>query len=170
MTASRLNGPTLARMVQCRASGLTAPVLRIEDNGATYVVEVDGEERRWGRNGVRTIAATHAPRGIAKASTRDQDVARMVADGFDRKAVARELGLTPWHVTAALKRAREAEYDARCVKALAGRRGFVALRTAAEALVVAALAAFVAWVITADVFEECVTPEGEVHECREAGR
>jgi hypothetical protein len=73
------------------------------------------------------------------------------------KAVASELGLTSWQVTAALKRAREAEYDARCVKALAGRRGFVSLRTTAE-------------VIAADVFEECVTPEGEVHECREAGR
>jgi DNA-binding CsgD family transcriptional regulator len=168
MTTTKHTGPLLSRMVQCRASGLTAPVLRLEDNGTTYIVEVDGEERRWGRDGVRIIAATHASRGIAKASARDAEVARLVAEGGDRKAVAAALGLTPWQVTAALKRAREAEYDARCVKALAGRRGFVSLRTAAEVLVVAALAAFVAWVIAADVFEECVTPEGEVHECRGA--
>jgi DNA-binding NarL/FixJ family response regulator len=93
-----------------RLLGDGSPIGKIlEVDGEDLVVEVvPGDMRRWSRRTVIPFVRNIPPRGVTKASSRDLEVARLLAEGAKRDVVAERLRLSLSQVEASRKRAIEA--------------------------------------------------------------
>lgn len=102
---------TPGRLVRRTRDGAVARVVRLEDE--VLIVEIDGEERRWGVTSCRGVLQERAPRGLAKATAPQVEALRMVVAGVSRKEIAVHLGVPVGRVNDWITRAREAAEDAR---------------------------------------------------------
>lgn len=99
--------------------GAIGTVVCVEQGATVLVVSVDGEERRWGRSTCRSRSVTHGPKGVTKASARQLEAARMMAEGRPCTEVAEHFGISPHTVYRWLQDVRAAVDDARQMVALA---------------------------------------------------